>query len=107
MEIKPAKPREPAPPGDIVCGLVAFRESTRSFEIFTRIGADTYDFEADRILTSRQFTDWVWQLQEKPWMTGQHFDDFFRCLSEFIFRQWRQFPQVFYEVTEQHGMDRA
>jgi hypothetical protein len=91
--------REPEPPGDIVRGFVAFRESSRVFEITTRIGEPTYDIEADRILTHRAFTDWVWQLQMKRWMSGQHFSDFFECLSEFIYRQWGQCPQVFYEVT--------
>ncbi len=96
-KFKPAK-REPAPPGDIVCGLVAFREGPRVFQITTRIGEDTYDIEADRILTHRAFTDWVWQLQTKGWMSGQHFTDFFACLSEFIYRQWGEWPQVFYSV---------
>ena len=61
---KPAR-REPAPPGDTICGLVAFREGPRVFQITTRIGEATYDIEADRLLTHKQFTDWVWQLQEK------------------------------------------
>jgi hypothetical protein len=91
--------RDPAPPGDIVRGLVAFREGSRAFELTTRIGQPTYDIEADRILTHRAFTDWVWQLHGKTWMSGQHFSDFFECLSEFIYRQWGQSPQVFYEVT--------
>src|SRR5262249_12744473 len=102
--------REPAPPGDIVRGLVAFREGPpRVFQITTRIGEPTYDIEADRILTHRAFTDWVWQLQEKRWMTGQHFADLFACLSEFIYRQWGEWPQVFYSVENamSHGPDRA
>jgi len=94
---KPAR-RDPAPSGDIIRGLVAFREGRRVFEIFTEMGQPTYDIEADRILTHRAFTDWVWQLQAKGWMSGQHFADFFECLSEFIYRRWSQWPQTFYEV---------
>ena len=107
MEFKPAR-REPAPPGDIVCGLVAFREQGRVFQITTRIGEDSYDIQADRILTHRQFTDWVWQLQEKGWMSGQHFADLLSCLSEFIYRQWGVWPQKFYEVEgviREQGLD--
>lgn len=97
--IKPAK-REPAPPGDITCGPVAFREGPRVFQITTRIGEPSYDIAAGGILTHRQFTDWVWQLQDKRWMSGHHFADLFQCLSEFIYRQWGQWPQAFYEVTQ-------
>jgi hypothetical protein len=104
MAFRPAK-REPAPPGDIIRGLVAFREQSRTFEIFTRIGEDNYEIHADRILTHKQFTDWIWQLQPKGWMSGQHFADFFECLSEFIYRQWGQNPQEFYEVISAINSD--
>ncbi len=90
--------REPVPRGDIVRGLVAFRDAARLFQITTRIGHETYDIEADRILTHRSFVDWVWQLQSKTWMSGQHFSDFFDCLSDFIYRQWGDCPQEFYDV---------
>jgi hypothetical protein len=97
LKFEPAG-REPAPPGDIVCGLVAFREGPRLFQITTRIGEETYDIQADRIATQRAFTDWVWQLHTKRWMSGQHFADFFTCLSEFIYRQSGDWPQVYYAV---------
>ena len=98
-----ASARDPVPPGDIIHGLVAFRESRRAFEITTTIGAETYEFSADRILTHRAFTDWVWQLYGKGWMSGQHFVDLFACLSDFIYRGWNEYPQSFYEVTD--GVD--
>ena len=42
-------------------------------------------------------------------MSGQHFQDFFQCLSEFIYRQWSLWPQKFYEVdgTIQEDLDRV
>jgi hypothetical protein len=101
--------RDPAPPGDIARGLVRIRDDIRTIEIFTQLGQATYDIEIDRILTHRQFTDWVWQLQNKGWMTGQHFSDLFECLSEYIYRQWSVGPQKFYEVDGaiQQGLDKV
>jgi hypothetical protein len=104
MQIRSAK-REPAPPGDIVCGAVAFRERSQCFEITTGIGNETYDIAADRLYTDRQFCDWVWQLHEKGWMTGQKFADFFQCLSEFIYRDRGEWPQDFYAVINAMNVD--
>jgi len=99
--------RQPAPPGDIVCGLVSFRDERRVFEIQSA-GHGKYEIGADDTLTHRQLTDWVWQLQAKNWVSGQHFADFFRCLNEFIYRQWGAWPQDFYEVqgvVRDQGLD--
>ncbi len=98
-EYKFTDQREPYPPGDIVCGLVAYRNDARTFEIFTRIGEGSYDIEADRILLShRAFTDWIWQLQGKVWMSGQHLFDLLTCLSELIYRDFDQGPQEYFDV---------
>lgn len=100
MGSKFAKPkREPRPPGDIICGLVEYRQSRRALEIVTSIGVEIYKIEADRILLSHEaFTDWIWQLFHKGWMSGQHFADFLECNFEVIYRDWEQWPQASYGV---------
>lgn len=96
---KPAKKREPAPPGDITCGLVTFREVGYVFEITTGRPGETYDIQAATILTNpSQFTDWVWQLHQYGWITGQHFADLFDCMSEVIYRTYDVWPQTHYVV---------
>src|SRR4051812_5497144 len=97
---KPAKKREPAPPGDIVRGRVTFRELGYVSEITTgRPGEITYDIQAATILTDpRQFTDWVWQLHKQGWITGQHYADLFECMSEVIYRTYDVWPQPHYMV---------
>lgn len=101
--------RTPAPPGDIICGLVVYRERERSFEIFTRVDEPLYQVQVDRIASYKQFTDWLWQLHEKGWMTGQHYADLLRCISEYIFRQHGQWPQAYYEVEGaiNQGLDKV
>lgn len=92
--------REQIPPGDIIHGSVAFRVRSGCFEISTGIGNETYDIPAHKLETDRAFTDWVWQIQEKRWMTGQKFADFFACLSDFIYCEHQCWPQDYYAVID-------
>lgn len=99
----PLKKPEPAPPGDIVRGLVTFRDAILTFEI-SSINGETYDIEARRILMdARQFTDWIWQLHDKKWMTAQHYSDLLDCLSAVIYRHYGVWPQVHYMVEQANG----
>lgn len=97
--------REPIPPGDIVRGSVAFRERSRCFEISTGIDDETYDIPAKKLETERQFTDWVWQIREKRWMTEQRFADFLACLSGFISREYQSWPRDYYAVEHAINAD--
>ncbi len=85
--------------GDIFVGLVRFNELTKTFEITTSAETTPYEIAAERILTKVAFTDWIWQLHHKDWITGQHLKDFLDCLSCYLYREYGQFPQVFYEVA--------
>ena len=89
-----------SPTGNIVCGLVRYDAEKDLFSIYTQANMVTYDIEAERILTSAAFTDWLWQLHHTDWFTGQHAKDFLDCLCCYIYREHNgQFPQPFYEVT--------
>jgi hypothetical protein len=95
------------PEGDLVQGFATYREAKRCFEIETGHRGHRYEIQLDRIMTHRQFTDWIWQLHFKGWLTGQHFKDFLDCLYMVVNRDWREDPQKFYEVRQamMQGLD--
>ena len=101
----------PYPPsGNIVVGSVSFIEEQNLFQIM--VGGDysgTYDIDADRLLVAKDFTDWIWHLHSKDWITGQHLKDFMDCVCCWIHRDHGQSPQIFYDVAGGHtgGMDKA
>jgi hypothetical protein len=86
--------------GNIVCGTCSYIEADDLFRIegVERIG---YEIQAGRIQTATSLVDWLWQLSEKEWWTGQYAKDFLDCLLCYIHREWQVFPQEFYGV---HGV---
>lgn len=58
----------------------------------------TYDIMFDRISNARQFTEWMFHLNDKSWMTGQHFKDLLDCLEWVIREKTGEHPIGFYDV---------
>jgi hypothetical protein len=80
-------------------GGVAYDPETDYISIDIEGGFDTYDIAFDRIQTANQFTDWVLHLNEKKWMTGQLYTDFFDCLRWVIWEKTGELePIQFYKV---------
>ena len=79
-------------------GHVAYDPEYDAICIDTERGVGTYDIAFDRIQTPQQFTEWILHLNEKSWMTGQHFRDFLDCLEWVIHEKTGQRPIGFYKV---------
>lgn len=81
-------------------GGVAYDVENDVISIDVEGGLDTYDIAFDRIQTPRQFTEWMFHLNEKKWMTGQLYKDFLDCLTWVIREKTGQlFPIQFYKVV--------
>lgn len=85
--------------GDIKIGKVAFVAKANEFEITAYPGGNKYTMDAERIGTSRGFLDYLFQIHDKPWMTGKMMKDFLTVVSYWTGRDHNKNPQVFYGVT--------
>jgi hypothetical protein len=79
-------------------GTVSYDPQYNALVIDVRNGLTTYDIPFDEIQTPQQLTDWIFQLHEKSWMTGQHFRDLFECLEWVIREKTGMRPIQFYKV---------
>lgn len=43
-----------------------------------------------------QFTDWIWQLNDKTWCTGEVLADFLSCLRMVLLEKTGKSPQAFF-----------
>jgi len=92
---------DPFPPdGDIPMGLVKYSAEEDTFKI--QMGAayrGTYDMAADRILSGSGLLDFLFQIHQYEWCTGQHMKDFLDCVTCWVYRDHGKFPQAFFDVT--------
>jgi len=95
------------PEGDINCGLVRYDAEENVFRVLIGQGyIQTYDIEADRILSGGGFLDFLLQVHSKDWVTGQHLKDLLDCVTCWVYRDHgHRFPQDFFDVAG--GMNRG
>jgi len=60
-----------------------------------RIGQE-YFIPLNQLQTAIQFTDWIWQLNDKTWCSGEVLKDFLSCLQMVTLERTGKTPQAFF-----------
>jgi hypothetical protein len=77
-------------------GDVQYDPKDDTIIIYIKGDLSTYDIAFSHISNARGFTEWMFHLNEKTWMTGQLYKDLFDCIDWVIYEKTGQRSIQFY-----------